>query len=210
MELIYILFMASISGFLFTIAICKLYNLRNQMMEQKEKEQLENEVIEGLIELKKYSEQTQSSGSKASDKYDLIELALENDLSDITIVSEEGLPIISTLRNPDELAAQYSALFEYARNSEGINELQRMSIKSEEGYKYITPMVKNGIPLYFIISSKVRLDSIIERILMKDLLQILDEYISENTDIEEEGITTTHIVKNGIEEEDITTTHIVK
>ena len=210
MELIYILFMASISGFLFTIAICKLYNLRNYIMKQKEKEQLENEVIEGLLELKKYSEQTSNPESKASDKYDLIELALENDLSDITIVSEEGLPIISTLRNPDELAAQYSALFEYAHNSEGINNLQRMSIKSEDGYKYITSMVKNGIPLYFIISSKVRLDSITERILMKDVLQILDEYISENTDIEEEGITTTHIVKNGIEEEDITTTHIVK
>jgi predicted regulator of Ras-like GTPase activity (Roadblock/LC7/MglB family) len=178
------------------MVIWKVYKLQQHIIKQNEKEQLENEVIEGLLELKKSSTPKKQEMYNASNEYELIELALENNLSDITIACEEGLPIISTIKNPDEIAAKYSALFEYARNNNGgINNLQKISIKSEDGYKYIISIVKNGIPLYCIISSNIELDPINEKILIKGILNILDRYISENNNVEEEYEKTIHIVK---------------
>ena len=198
MESIYLLFIASISGFLIVVAMWKAYELQQQIKKEKEKEQLENEVIEGLIKLKKSSiptPQKKQETSGASNKYDLIELALENDLLDITIACEEGLPVISTIENPNEIAAKYSALVEYAKNNVEESDLHRVSIKSEEGYKYIITMIKNDIPLYCIISSNIEFDPLNEKMLIKDILNILDEYISLDSDVEEESEKTVHIVK---------------
>ncbi len=163
-----------VSGFLLGFAALKLYRLEMYKKEQKEKEQLENEIIEGLLQLKKYT--ATETSSVASDKYDLLEIALENDVSDITVANEEGLPIVSTLKEPDEDSAKYSALFQHINNSIA-NGLLKVNIKCEEGYRYVIPIVKNNIPLYIIIKSKVEIDSINEKKLTKDILNILDKYL---------------------------------
>ncbi len=163
-----------VSGFLLGLAALKLYRMEQYRREQREKERLENEIIEGLIQLKKYT--TAETSPVASDKYDLLEIALENDVSDIIIANEEGLPIVSTLKDPDEDSAKYSALFQYV-NSSITNGLLKINIRCEDGYRYVIPIVKNNIPLYLIIKSNVEIDSIGEKKLTKDILNILDRYL---------------------------------
>jgi len=182
--------MMVISGFLLGLAALKLYRMEMYRREQREKEQLENELIEGLLQLKKYT--AAEAPSVASDKYDLLEMALENDVSDITVADEEGLPIVSTLKDPDEDSAKYSALFQYINNSIASG-LLKISIKCEDGYRHIIPIIKNDIPLYIIITSNVEIDSIGEKKLTKDILNTLDKYLSDSIDEdgEYEGI---HIV----------------
>ncbi len=163
-----------ILGFSITTVVWKIYVQQKIKLKEKEKEELENEIIEGLLELKKHT--LKSNDKKLSDKYDLLEIAFENNVLDITIANEEGLPVISTLKNPDEDSAQYSALFQKVNKSINSN-LLKVSIKSEEGYKTIHSIIKNGIVLYVIFSSNVELDPINERKLIKDILNILDNYI---------------------------------
>lgn len=164
----------SILGFFITFSVWKIYKLKKSRREQEQKEELENEIIEGLLELKKHT--VKSNNKKLSDKYDLLEIAFENDVLDITIANEEGLPIVSTLKDPDEDSAQYSALFQNVNKSLNSN-LLKVSIKCEEGYRYILPIVKNNTSLYVIVSSNIEIDSINEKKLTKDILNILDRYI---------------------------------
>lgn len=164
----------SILGFFITFSVWKIYKLEKSRREQEQKEELENEIIEGLLELKKHT--VKSNNKKLSDKYDLLEIAFENDVLDITIANEEGLPIVSTLKDPDEDSAQYSALFQNVNKSLNSN-LLKVSIKCEEGYRYILPIVKNNTSLYVIVSSNIEIDSINEKKLTKDILNILDRYI---------------------------------
>lgn len=210
MEPIYIFTLMIMSGFLLGFAALKLYRREMHKREQMEKEQLENEIIEGLIQLKKYT--AAETPSVASDKYDLLEVALENNITDITIANEEGLPLISTLKDPDEDSAKYSALFQYARDLIA-NNLLKINIRCEDNYNYIVPVVKNNIPLYIIIKSNVEIDSIGEKKLIKDILNILDKYLSESTEDEfKEYVGKTHIVgKESINAEEVDkSTFIIK
>jgi len=182
-----------LSGFLFTIAAWKLYQVELLKKEMREKEKLENEVIDGLLELKKYSVVDDTS-RVVSDSYGLLEVALTHDVSNITVISEEGLPIVSTLKDVDEIAAQISALYDFASKVLP-NKLKKLSIKSDDEYVLIYSTVKNDIPCYIIIESKYELDSITEKRLERDIMYVLDEYLSDSTTDEDEEHDGIHIVK---------------
>ncbi|AEH06379.1 hypothetical protein [Methanothermococcus okinawensis] len=174
MELIYIFIVALILGFTTTFLVWELNKVEKYKQESKQKEELENEIINGLLELKKHT--VDFNNKKLSDKYDLMEIAFENNVSDITIANEEGLPIISTLKDPDEDSAQYSALFQNIDKSLNSN-LLKVAIKCEDGHRYIIPIVKNNVKLYIVVSSNGEIDSVSERKLVKDILNVLDNYI---------------------------------
>ena len=79
-------------------------------VKKEEKDMLELEVIEGLQKLK--SQAVSKNPEKASDTYDLLEIALSHDLLDVTVVNDEGLTIISTLKDPEEVSGQYSGIYQ--------------------------------------------------------------------------------------------------
>ncbi len=162
------------AGFLLGFAAFRVYKIKKEEEERKAREELEQEIIEGLIELKKYT--TPDIDGLASDKYDLLEVALENDISDVTIATEEGFPIVSTLKNPEEDAAKYSALFQYINNNI-LNDLLKINLKSENGYRYVIPIVKENEKLYIILKSNIEIDNISEKKIVKDILNLLDKYM---------------------------------
>ena len=185
MEFIYIFTLLMVlSGFLFALAAWKLYQLELLKKEMREKEKLENEVIDGLLELKKYSAAGDIS-TKASDSYDLLSVALMHDVSNITIISDEGLPIVSTLKDAEEISARFSALYDFALKILQ-DKLNKLFVKLEDKYVLIYPDVKNDIPCYIIIESKYELDSITEKRLARDILYVLDNYLSDSTNEDDE------------------------
>ena len=185
MEFIYIFTLLMVlSGFLFALAAWKLYQLELLKKEMREKEKLENEVIDGLLELKKYSASGDIS-TKASDSYDLLSVALMYDVSNITIISDEGLPIVSTFKDAEEISAQFSALYDYASKILP-DKLNKLFVKLEDKYVLMYSAVKNDIPCYVIIESKYELDSVTEKRLAREIMYVLDNYLSESTDDEEE------------------------
>ena len=181
---IFILFF--IVGLFVGILIWKIYHIRKEMEKQAKKEQLENEIVDSFIELKKYTTldvgtELDSEYIELSNKYDLIEVALENDVVNITIANDEGLPVISTLKDPYEESAEYSALFQSVSKSLK-NKPSKVSIEYDEGhYLYVKPVVKNDIKLYVIIRSNIELDPSSERKLTREVLNVLDEYIPSNS-----------------------------
>ncbi|MBA2863742.1 hypothetical protein [Methanococcus maripaludis] len=142
-------------------------------VQNEEKELLELEVIEGLQKLK--SQAVSKNPEKASDTYDLLEIALSHDILDITVVNEEGLTIISTLKDPDEVAGQYSGVFQTLNKIMG--NVEKTSIKSGEEYIYISTIEKNEMPFYIIANSNIEMDPIDERELQNEVIEILGQYI---------------------------------
>jgi len=154
-----------------------IYTIKKEREKLLEKKKLEDEIVNTLLELKKYTTKSiDVSDEKLSDKFDLIEVALENDVSSITISSEEGLPIVSTIRDPEEISAKYSALFQQiCKISKSIP--KKISIKFEDHYIHIVPIVKDGLTLYVIVRSNFELEPVNEKKLMRDILNILEEYL---------------------------------
>ena len=154
-----------------------LYNIKKERERLLEKKKLEDEIVKSLLELKKYTaESIEVSDEKLSDKFDLIEVALENDISSITIASEEGLPILSTIKNPEEVSAKYSSLFQQIHKISK-NTPKKISIKFEDYYIHIMPIVMNDLILYLIIRSNFELDPVNEKKLIRDILNILEDHI---------------------------------
>jgi predicted regulator of Ras-like GTPase activity (Roadblock/LC7/MglB family) len=186
-----------LSGFLFALAAWKLYQLELLKKEMREKEALENEVIDGLLELKKHSAAGEVS-TRASDSYDLLSVALMHDVSNITIISDEGLPIVSTLKDAEEISAQFSALYDFALKILP-DKLNKLSVKLDDEYVLIySAAAKNDISCYVIIESKYELDSVTEKRLAREIMYVLDNYLSESTDDEEEYDGGTYIVAKEI------------
>ena len=198
MEFIYIFTLLMVlSGFLFALAAWKLYQLELLKKEMREKEALENEVIDGLLELKKHSAAGEVS-TRASDSYDLLSVALMHDVSNITIISDEGLPIVSTLKDAEEISAQFSALYDFALKILP-DKLNKLSVKLDDEYVLIySAAAKNDISCYVIIESKYELDSVTEKRLAREIMYVLDNYLSESTDDEEEYDGGTYIVAKEI------------
>jgi len=143
-----------------------------------EEEISEEEIVESLSELKTYIVPEQK---KASKEYDLLEIALEHDVSDITIVNEEGLPIASTLADSEELAAKYSGIYQYIKNSTN-RDITKISIRDKNGYTYILSISKDGIPLYLIVTAKIEITSLSERTLLNRIMPLLDKYLGQNSE----------------------------
>ncbi|MBW9223630.1 roadblock/LC7 domain-containing protein [Methanothermococcus sp. SCGC AD-155-E23] len=162
-------------GLVLVIVGWYLYQLKKERERMLEKEKLEEEIVSSLLELKKYT--TESIGEETlSDKFDLLEVALENDVSSITITSEEGLPIVSTIKDPEEIAANYSALFQQiCRISKHIP--KRISIKFEDYYIHIIPIVVDGVIFYAIVRSNFELEPVSEKKLIGDIVNVLEDYI---------------------------------
>ena len=128
-----------ISGFSCAVLIWKL--LEKKVKEKMEHEIFnEDEIVEGLKELKTYIAPPQQE--KASKEYDLLELAIEYEVSDITIVNEEGLPIASTLADSEELAAKCSGVFYYIKKILG-GDITKVEIKNPNKHIYIHPLLKD-------------------------------------------------------------------
>ena len=162
-------------GLVLVIVGWHLYTLKKERERQLEKEKLEKEIVSSLLELKKYTTESIADES-LSDKFDLLEVALENDVSSITITSEEGLPVVSTIRNPEEISARYSALFQQVfKMSKSMP--KRISIKFEDYYIHIIPIVMNGLIFYAIIRSNFELEPVNEKKLISDILNVLEDYI---------------------------------
>jgi len=162
MELILIFIMFYVLGFLIVLIIWKIYSIKKEKDKKIEKERFENEVINSLLELKKYTIKNLDV-RKLSNKYDLIEVALENEVISITIASDEGLPILSTLKDPYEESAKYSAIFQNISKSLN-NNPSRLSIEYDEGYYvHITPIIKYDNILYIIVKSNMEINTITEK-----------------------------------------------
>ncbi|AEF95970.1 hypothetical protein [Methanotorris igneus] len=175
----YILFIISlISGFLGVILIWKTFENLNKSKIREERAKEEEEIIEGLKELKSYIAPEQK---KASKEYDLLEIAFEHDILDITIANEEGLPIASTLADSEELAAKYSGIYQYIKNFMK-KDIVKVSIKDKDGYVYIISISKGNIPLYLIINTKIELSQFSEKSLLRKILPLLDKYLGQNFD----------------------------
>ena len=180
MEPILIFAMFYILGFLAVLTTWRIYVIKKEKDKHMKKEQLENEVISSLLELKKYTTKS-IGGEKLSDKYDLIGIALENDVTNIVIVNDEGLPVLSTLENSDEYSAKYSALFQSVCKLSK-NKPSKISIKYDEGYYInILPMIKDNNRLYVIIKSNIEIDTITEKKLLFEVSGILEEYLPSNS-----------------------------
>lgn len=171
---VYLFIFSLIVGFLGSVACWKLTKYYQHKNDKENFKELEEEVIEGLKKLKEYT--AAKNSRKASDEYDLLNIALDNELSDITIVNEEGLTIASTLKDPEEVAAQYSNIFQNVNNI--INNASKVIVKAGDEYVYITTIKKKDIPLYLIIHSNIEVDPISEKEIIKDILNVLDKYIS--------------------------------
>ncbi|WP_459202601.1 hypothetical protein [Methanococcus sp. CF] len=142
-------------------------------VQQEEKELLEIEVIEGLQKLKSHA--IAKNPEKASDTYDLLEIALSHDLLDVTVVNEEGLTIISTLKDPEEVAGQYSGIYQTLNKIMG--NVEKTIIKSGEEYIYISTIEKNEMPFYIIANSYIEMEPIDEKELQNEVSGILGQYL---------------------------------
>ena len=177
MDPILLFFVSFLIGLALALVGWYIYHIKKERERQLEKEKLEEEIVSSLLELKKYTTKSiEISGEKLSDKFDLIEVALENDVSSITITSEEGLPIVSTIRDPEEISAKYSALFQQIYKISR-DMPKKVSIKFEDYYIYIVPIVRNDLILYAIVRSNFELDPANEKKLMRDILDVLERYI---------------------------------
>jgi len=180
MDLIFLIFLFIIFfliGLVFVILGWYIYITEKEKKRLLEKEKLEDEIVNSLLELKKYTtESINISDEKLSDKFDLIEVALENEVGSITITSEEGLPIISTIRDAEEVSAKYSALFQRTHKLSK-DKPKRVSIKFEDYYIHILSISKDDVNLYVIVRSNFELDPANEKKLIKDILKVLEDYI---------------------------------
>ncbi|ABR54228.1 conserved hypothetical protein [Methanococcus vannielii SB] len=142
-------------------------------LEVKEHAELELEVIAGLQKLK--TRAISENPKKASDRYDLLEIALYHDILDITVVNEEGLPIVSTLMDPDDVSGQYSGIFQTINKV--IGNVSKASVKSGDEYIYISTIEKNEMPFYIIANSNIEMSPMEEKELQSKVLGILDQYL---------------------------------
>jgi len=142
-------------------------------VKKEEKDMLELEVIEGLQKLK--SQAVSKNPEKASDTYDLLEIALSHDLLDVTVVNDEGLTIISTLKDPEEVSGQYSGIYQTLNKIMG--NVEKTIIKSGDEYIYISTIEKNEMPFYIIANSYIEMEPIDEKELQNEVIGILGQYI---------------------------------
>ncbi|AAB98151.1 hypothetical protein MJ_0163 [Methanocaldococcus jannaschii DSM 2661] len=143
---------------------------------------IEMEIIENLKELKPYV--APDEGREYTKEFDLVEIALSYDIEDIIVVNDEGLVIATTLKDADEVGATASSIFEYIKKLCG--NIKKVVIFKEDSYLYIYPLKLYGENLYVIIESKIALDVIEEKEILKRITGVLKKYFSTITTIEQE------------------------
>ncbi|NPA62395.1 MAG: roadblock/LC7 domain-containing protein [Methanococci archaeon] len=154
----------------------------------KEREQkktyklIEMEIIENLKELKPYV--APDEDKEYTKEFDLVEIALSYDIEDIIVVNDEGLVIATTLKDAEEVGATASGIFEYIKKMCG--NIKKVVIYKDDSYLYIYPLNLYGENLYVIIESKIALDVVEEKEIMKKITGVLKKYFSAVKAIEQE------------------------
>ncbi|MCQ6254849.1 roadblock/LC7 domain-containing protein [Methanocaldococcus sp.] len=139
---------------------------------------IEMEVIENLKELKAYMDTGDKEFSK---EFDLVEIALTYDIGDIIVVDDEGLIIASTLKDADDIGAIDLGIFEYAKKF--YKDIKKIIIQRKDKYIYIYPIKLCNEHLYIILESKIMLEIVDEREIIKKTCNVIKNYFKEFEDL---------------------------
>ncbi|ADC68810.1 Roadblock/LC7 family protein [Methanocaldococcus sp. FS406-22] len=143
---------------------------------------IEMEIIENLKELKPYV--APDEGREYTKEFDLVEIALSYDIEDIIVVNDEGLVIASTLKDADEIGASASGIFEYIKKF--YSNIKKVVIFKDDSYMYIFPLKLYDENLYVIIESKIALEVVEEKEILRKICEVLKKYFVEVEEIENE------------------------
>ncbi|WP_250543591.1 roadblock/LC7 domain-containing protein [Methanocaldococcus lauensis] len=135
---------------------------------------IEMEIIENLKELKTYMDTENKEFSK---EFDLVEIALTYDVGDIIVVNNEGLIIASTLKDAENAGAVCLGIFEYVKKF--YNDIRKIILQRKDKYIYIYPIKLCGEMIYIIIESKVMLEIVDEKEILKKTCNVLKKYFSD-------------------------------
>ncbi|CAB3288883.1 Robl_LC7 domain-containing protein [Methanocaldococcus lauensis] len=140
---------------------------------------IETEIIENLKELKTYME---SEDREFSKEFDLVEIALSYDLGDIIVVNDEGLIIASTIKDAEDIGAINFSIFKYIKKF--YKDVKKIIIQRKDNYIYVYPIKLCGEHLFIIVESKIMLDSIEEKDIIKKTCNIVKKYFADYESIE--------------------------
>ncbi|AIJ06480.1 hypothetical protein JH146_1638 [Methanocaldococcus bathoardescens] len=143
---------------------------------------IEMEIIENLKELKPYVAPDESK--EYTKEFDLVEVALSYDIEDIIVVNDEGLVIASTLKDADNVGAIGLGIFEYIKKFH--DNVKKIIIQRDEEYIHIYPLKLHGENLYVIIESKIMLEVVEEREILRRIYDVLKKYFANVETIEKE------------------------
>ncbi|WP_456471528.1 roadblock/LC7 domain-containing protein [Methanocaldococcus sp.] len=154
-----------------------LYNIKKQK-EMQEKNEIEEELINSLKELKSYVTPIGEEDVKEFSKdYDLVEIALEYNLIDIVVTDDEGLVITSTIKEEEDIGAIAASIFDYINKY--LSNVRKVVIVKENSYLYIYKLYIYDEKIYIIFESKVLLDLISEREVTKKIYGLIkDKHLS--------------------------------
>ena len=143
---------------------------------------IEMEIIENLKELKPYV--APDEGREYTKEFDLVEIALSYDIEDIIVVNDEGLVIASTLKDADEVGAIASSIFEYIKKFH--DNVKKLIVQKDDEYIYIYPLKFHNENLYVVIESKIMLEVVEEREILRKIYDVLKKYFTNIETIEKE------------------------
>ncbi|XRP97317.1 roadblock/LC7 domain-containing protein [Methanocaldococcus sp. 16A] len=141
---------------------------------------IEMEIVENLKELKPYVAPDESK--EYTKEFDLVEVALSYDIEDIIVVSDEGLIIASTLKNAENIGAIGLGIFEYIKKFH--DNVKKIIIQKDDAYIHIYPLNLHGENLYLIIESKIMLDVLEEKEIIRKIYNVLEKYFANIETIE--------------------------
>ncbi|WP_245527785.1 roadblock/LC7 domain-containing protein [Methanocaldococcus fervens] len=145
---------------------------------------IEMEIIEGLKELKPYI--APDENKEYTEEFDLVEIALSHDIEDIVVVNDEGLVVASTLKGGDDFGAIGLGIFEYIKKFH--DNIKKVVIQKGDNYIHIYPLKCNNENLYAIIESKIMLETIEEKEILRKVNEVLKKYFGNVENIKKENI----------------------
>ncbi|XRO75579.1 roadblock/LC7 domain-containing protein [Methanocaldococcus sp. 28A] len=135
---------------------------------------IEMEIVESLKELKPYVAPDESK--EYTKEFDLVEVALSYDIEDIIVVNDEGLIIASTLKDADNIGAIGLGIFEYIKKFH--DNVKKIIIQKDDSYIHIYPLNLHSENLYLIIESKIMLDVLEEKEIIRKVYNVLKKYFA--------------------------------
>ncbi len=152
------------------------YNMKLKK-EYEKKEEIEEELVKSLKELKSYVAPKEVIEEREFSKdFDLVELALEHNLIDIIVTDEEGLTIATTIKDESDLGPKIVYIFENIIKN--FSDTRKVIISKKESYLYIFKSIIGEEPIYIIFESRVMLNPVDEREVVKKIYKIVkDRYL---------------------------------